>query len=292
MTEPFSIVTSCPPEAAGLVFPDHSHRAPGRQVRLGLLLVVLLAGNWGLALGSVARAQLRLVEPVAQVLETPPPPPSSGVGGATLPANGEQYIVFVNGNSPLLLDQIRQVESQAFLTRHEGRSVIQVGRFNQADNAQSRAHELSRLGIEARIAAVAAASPTHDTPPAPRATADAGNGSLPPLPVAVTPQSVEFGQSLQTSFPPPPTAETAAAAPPEATDAPYYVVIPASSQELQGLRDQIIQLGAPANQVQSRQSPRGPHVAVGPFRDRGLAAEWTDYLRDAGWRSARVHYEP
>ncbi|ASC72529.1 hypothetical protein XM38_034870 [Halomicronema hongdechloris C2206] len=292
MTEPLYIVTSFPLESAGRSC-EHSYSPFGRQVRLGILLL-LLVGSWGLILDRAAKAQRLtepLAEPLAQVLDTPPPPPASSVGSAPLPTSGEQYIVFVNGNSPLLLDQIRQVEPEAFLSRHEGRSVIQVGRFNHADNAQTRASELSMLGIEARIATVPAAM-TYNTPPAPTISTSSSSGSLPPLPVAATPQNIEFGQSLQGASPAAPVSETTATAPPQVANAPYYVVIPARSQELAELRSQIIQLGTPADQVHARQSPRGPHVAVGPFSDRGLAAEWTDYLRDAGWRSARVHYEP
>jgi hypothetical protein len=75
------------------------------------------------------------------------------------------------------------------------------------------------------------------------------------------------------------------------SSAPYYVVIPTSSSNLQVVSAQIIQLGTPADRVQMRTAPRGPHVAVGPFADRGLANQWSNFYRDAGLSSSRVFFQ-
>jgi hypothetical protein len=50
-------------------------------------------------------------------------------------------------------------------------------------------------------------------------------------------------------------------------------------------------LGTPADRVQMRTAPRGPHVAVGPFADRGLANQWSNFYRDAGLSSSRVFFQ-
>ncbi|MCS6815568.1 MAG: hypothetical protein NZ772_18605, partial [Cyanobacteria bacterium] len=67
----------------------------------------------------------------------------------------------------------------------------------------------------------------------------------------------------------------------------YYVVVPGGN--LTEISQRMVQLGAPAGNVQARQQPRGPHVALGPFDDRRLANQWTTYLRGNGL-DARVYY--
>lgn len=149
------------------------------------------------------------------------------------------------------------------------------------------------------------------------------SGDLPPLPVVAVPQGsappaqvasnqgVTFGQpaGVYPSVPgtttyapgvsgemplPPSSAPTVAAAPVANSGggAPYYVVIPAPTRDLPAISSQVIQLGTPADRVQQRQEPLGPNVAVGPFRDRGLAERWNSYFRDAGIPASRVVYEP
>ena len=117
---------------------------------------------------------------------------------------------------------------------------------------------------------------------------------------------VDFGQQLSYTAPAspansypvtmsPPSGNTAMASPaaPASTSpsAPFYVVIPTSSANLQSLSAQVVQLGTPADRVQMRTEPRGPHVAVGPFADRGLANQWNNFFRDAGLSSSRVFFQ-
>ncbi|MBF2034493.1 MAG: hypothetical protein IGR92_03195 [Leptolyngbyaceae cyanobacterium T60_A2020_046] len=246
--------------------------------------VPLLAGAL-VALASTAAA-------IAQGLPTPLPP-----GTAYNRPTGQQYLVYVNGNNPLLLDQVRQIEPGAFVNVIDGRSVIQAGRFNAWENAQRRVDELAILGIGARVQESAAVSvPFASAPPATTSSYSSGPiGDLPPLPVSAAPSAVEFGQAPS---PPPSSPSSAAppsAAPPNVTQAPrasgYYVVVPAASQELQSIANQIVSLGAAANLVQTRTAPRGPHVAVGPYADRGIAQDWSNYLRGNGITGARVHRE-
>nr|WP_238361130.1 SPOR domain-containing protein [Iningainema tapete] len=71
----------------------------------------------------------------------------------------------------------------------------------------------------------------------------------------------------------------------------YYVVIPALGEDLFALRNQINRnVGQNNIEVVAREQPRGPHVAVGPFYQRSLAEQWNKYLRDQGYRGARVYY--
>ena len=245
----------------------------------------------------------------AQALPTPLPPTPHASSEPSLAS--EQYVVLVNGNSDLLLEQVRQIEPSAFVNYVEGTSVIQAGRFNSLQNAQQRANELAIIGIGAQIkssvpvsAPIAVTTPTDYASSVPIAT----NGTLPPIPVAATPPAVEFGQSppVQTATPPPTPVSPSSvpvypvnvtpppsAAPPmvqQALPSGYYVVVPGRSAELTNLANRIVSLGAAPSAVQTRTSPRGPHVSVGPYNDRGLAREWRNYLRDSGL-DARIYFE-
>ncbi len=252
-------------------------------------------------------------------------------GTGQQPSNGQQYVVVVNGNSAALLDQVRMVEPTAFVSTFQGRSVIQAGRFNQSSNAQQRLAELNALGLNAEMAQVAAATPSFAQGPGLPSNVYAANGELPPLPTAAMPPvaegttsslpqvpalppvtstaqapptagNVEFGQQLVPPTTPPAHGNntTTLVPPPSGTPpqvagavvhAPYYVIIPTDTNHLSTLSNQVVQLGTPADRVQQRTSPRGPHVAVGPFSDRNLANRWNDFYRQAGIPNSRVHFD-
>jgi hypothetical protein len=53
----------------------------------------------------------------------------------------------------------------------------------------------------------------------------------------------------------------------------------------------VISLGVPSSLVRTRTSPRGPHVAIGPYSDRSLAQDWTNFLNNSGVSGARVFFE-
>jgi hypothetical protein len=239
-----------------------------------------------------------------------------------VPVSGQQYLIYVSDTSDAALGQVRLVEPTAFRTTFQGRSVIQAGRFNMTANAQQRVTDLAALGVRAEMAQVAAAVPYYSQTAALPDNVYASTGSLPPLPEAALPPgpgaagvpvpalppsvaqvppapgNVEFGQELNYGVPsavnsgvsiPPP-----ASAPPATSvtfSAPYYVVIPTSEADLANVSAQVIQLGTPAAQVQQRTAPRGPHVAVGPFTDRGLANRWNSFFREAGLSNSRVYFE-
>lgn len=333
--------------------------------KAGAVLTAMVAIT-GLVNHGAAQAQVQNTLPrLAQSYDIVPPLPEGAVPvpGASLPqapVSGEQYVVFVSGDSPRLLEQVQIVEPTAFRTTIQGRGVIQAGRFNLAPNAQQRVRDLQAQGFGAEMAQVSAAVPYYAQTPALPANVYATTGDLPPLPVDTLPSAqggtglppvsstlsptatlppitstsmtsseppmaslppaaslppmaapiqvsqgptnVEFGEALTNSAPPLPDIYPVDAPPfgsaiPDASvsnpvSAPYYVVIPTSQENLAVLSSQVIQLGTPADRVQQRTAPRGPHVAIGPFDNRGLANRWNDFYREAGIPNSRVFFNP
>ncbi len=93
-------------------------------------------------------------ELIYQAPETPsglPAAPPATQPGAQLT---QRYLVYVNGNSPYLLQQVQRLESQAFVHAFRGQSVIQVGLFEAESNARQQVDQLARQGIGAEVARV------------------------------------------------------------------------------------------------------------------------------------------
>ncbi|MHC5594964.1 MAG: hypothetical protein ACYTXC_03175 [Nostoc sp.] len=175
--------------------------------------------------------------------------------------NFERYLVYVDGSDFQTLQQIRRIEPSAYIRQYQGRNIIQSGVFNRVSNAQQRVSELQSRGIyNARIISFANGQEI-DTGNSRGLVGDRNN--------IIATRSVSR----------------------------YYVAIPTSSQQLPAIAAQIRQNIAQFSQglgrsggVLERTQPRGPHVAVGPFPDRFQAEEWNKYLRDLGYRNARVYY--
>lgn len=290
-----------------------------RRAGLGILSALTLASVMGQ--GSAQAQGYDIVPPLpAGVVPVPVSPMPQ------TPTSGQQFVVFVNDTSEATLRQVQMVEPTAFRTTFQGQPVIQAGRFNHSANAQMRVNDLASRGVSAQMSAAPAAQPVFAQTPTMPNNVYAASGTLPPLPgVTVIPPggsvstlpmpsvqpppvspsasgNVEFGQQLSYTTPaspansypvnmPPPSGSTAMATPAEVPNAPFYVVIPTAESNLQAVSAQIIQLGTPADRVQMRTAPRGPHVAVGPFADRGLANQWNSFYRDAGLSSSRVFFE-
>jgi hypothetical protein len=174
--------------------------------------------------------------------------------------NFERYLVYVDGSDFQTLQAIRQIEPSAYIRQYQGRNVIQSGVFNRVSNAQQRVSELQSRGIyNARILSFA-------------------NG-----------QEIDVGNR---GF----VGDRSNINPPKQVSR-YYVAIPTSQEQLSAIAAQIRQNLARFSQdlgrsgaVLERTQPRGPHVAVGPFPDRFQAEEWNKYLRNIGYRNARVYY--
>ncbi len=67
-------------------------------------------------------------------------------------ANPGRYLVYVNGDSPYLLQQVQTVVPQAYVQQFQGRSVIQVGTFNDETNARRQVELLQAQGVVGNIA--------------------------------------------------------------------------------------------------------------------------------------------
>ncbi|WP_242063180.1 hypothetical protein [Nostoc sp. FACHB-892] len=174
--------------------------------------------------------------------------------------NFERYLVYVDGSDFETLQAIRQIEPTAYIRQYQGRSVIQSGVFNRVSNAQQRVNELQSRGIySARIISFANGQEI-----------DVGNRGF-----------VGDRNNISATRP----------------VSRYYVIIPTTLEQLSAIASQVRQnlgqfsqdLGR-SGAVLERTQPRGPHVAIGPFSDRFPAQEWNKYLRNIGYRNARVYY--
>jgi hypothetical protein len=208
----------------------------------------------------------------------------------------EHYLVLVNGDSPLLLDQVRKVESEAFLQEYDGRQVIQAGLFSEASSANQQAEALEAQGIGAEVVSVS----TETTLAARSQNTNYAPSELPPLdllPVAPVSEEIFFGQPPSLNDPVDYDAdfELAQAGTNANPDNAFYVAIPAPSNQLDDIAIRVTQLAAGLSVSESnileRRSPRGPHVLVGPFVDRSAAFRWSRYLRAFGMPDARVYYK-
>jgi hypothetical protein len=250
----------------------------------------------------------------------PPPPtvfgqetvPTTSPDSATPPADlprlgptapGQQYMVIVNGDSPLLLSQVQAVMPSASLQDYNGQRFIQAGLFDNPSLAQQQVSALAAQGIGAEIVTINAttasstnfaATPTvqSDAQSAPVQPSSQTTLPVPPpdlLPASPVPREVEFGQ-------PPATNQLTEPLPSEVPEAgdrdrAFYVVVPGRSENLEAMTNQIARLGEGvglAGMVHTDNS-RGSHVRIGPFVDRGAANRWRKYLRDFGM-DARVYY--
>lgn len=300
-------------------------------------LAALLGGSC-LSLGLVGHPQLALANPLPnhfllsqQIVDgLPPPPPvifgqeaapggqSPSVQAPQLPAASPQaagqYAVVVNGDSPLLLSQVRTISPNAAIQDNQGQRYILAGLFSNAGQAQQQVAALAAQGIGAQVlSASGQAYPTASNQAAsggpsgqayaatPQMAPSSATPDVPPpdlLPVAPVPREVEFGQP-----PPPPEGSlpdsTTPAAPSQGNAPPvpqdprqFFVVIPGKEDDLPAISNQVIRLGDSygiAQLVQESNKPRGPHVQVGPFVDRSAADRWTRYFRQFGL-DARIYY--
>jgi hypothetical protein len=152
-----------------------------RQLQATLILhsVLTLAGLTGAWLTS-SRATVSW----AQSPALPPPPPQTLTVPAELPPvappdalppvnvarpsppvkNLKGYRVYVNGDSPLLLQQVRSVEPTAFVQTYQGKRVIQVGVFNDELNARQKIARLANQGIRSGLTNELVGSPLTTAP--------------------------------------------------------------------------------------------------------------------------------
>lgn len=206
------------------------------------------------------------------------------------------YVVVVEGNSPLLLSQVQQIEPGASLVPIDNQELIQAGAFSTEDEAIEQVRQLAGRGIGARIVATTPVAQPQAVAAEPVGQADQVDGfPLPDLPPAPIPREIQFESD-------PPEFDDLEPSPSlldgddDFDDDPeraYYIVIPADDSELPDISEQVIRLAygfRMSRMVTERDSRLGSHVLVGPFSGRGAAERWNDYFRDFGMNS-RVYFE-
>ena len=320
-----------------------SKRIAGRAIALSVMGMAIagtaISGFFSAAAAQesddsmVQRQPMLIAQQLIDGLPPPPPftpsdlssfPAPPGVGSGP-DAGSDLFMVYVNGSSPLLLEQVRQVQPDALIQEYEGQPIILVGAYDSSSRAEQQIAALENQGISATVTSVPnlvfePQIPAHsgfaaipDLPPAaentridptlpaatlppavqPAQTLSSPSAALPAATVSATPpgREIEFNtvpRPAASSVPAPSTTRVARV---EATtsDSSYYIVIPGDSDELPSVREQILMLGARQDAVSQREEPLGPHVLVGPFVDRQSASRWNRFLRGFGM-NARVYY--
>ncbi|NJN91932.1 MAG: hypothetical protein HC878_17215 [Leptolyngbyaceae cyanobacterium SL_5_14] len=171
----------------------------------------------------------------------------------------ERFLVYINGDSPLLLNQVRRVEADAFFQNYDGRQVIQAGVFNQSEGAEQRIAELAAQGIGAEVVQVPGVVLANSNT---QAIASTGSTLPPPELLPAATFNPEVGSGQQPDFD---GTEVAQANTPIPDDS-YYVVIPGDADDLSNINAQVLRLGGNLrlNQVtESRRSPSDPTFWLG-----------------------------
>ncbi|BAZ18109.1 hypothetical protein NIES4071_99920 [Calothrix sp. NIES-4071] len=189
--------------------------------------------------------------------------------GAPIPQYNQQYnqgferysvIVDASGYNAQLLPVVKRVEPTAYIRNFGGRSVIQAGVFSRQQNALQRIQELLASGIGFSNVRVFNNN-GQEISLTPNGGGSVGGGS--------------YGNVSQNN------------------SSSYYVAIPTRSEDFYQVEQTVWRsLGQYVNYigVQRRNQPRGAHIAVGPFAERGQAEQWNAVLRNAGLGNARVYY--
>ena len=200
----------------------------------------------------------------------------------TYRSNSRRFRVDIKGDSPLLLAQVKKLEPEAFVRSREG--VIQAGSYSDRYYAEQRIRELATLGIIAEITASSDANFYSDIPQTPQVTTrEAQNTDIPQL-YSEPPRIYRDNPTVQTDNPRLYSDSRRLVSPRN-----YFVVVPASRGDLADMAAEVIRTGVNRDAVQTREGPRGSHVAVGPFEARREAERWSSYLRSRGI-DARVYY--
>ncbi len=173
----------------------------------------------------------------------------------------ELYRVDIVGDSSLLLARVQQLEPEAFVRRGEG--VIQAGVFSDELNARSRVSALEAQGIRARIIPITGGI-DEDTIGRRRYPGDRNDRA----------DRDELARRRRGDY----------------SDSSYFVAIPGETRELPNIATEVVRLGVRRSSVAQRESPRGPHVAIGPFDSRTEADRWSSYFRSVGM-DARVYFD-
>jgi hypothetical protein len=245
----------------------------------------------GLPPSPLPPAQTQTAPDTTPSVTVPPPTQSAQPNPAIAPSS---YVVVVDGNSPLLLSQVQQVEPSASLVPFDDQQLIQAGAFASEAEAIEQVRQLAGRGIGARIVAttpVPAPAPVAAQPVAPVGQVD--GFPIPDLPTAPVPREIEFESDPPELDELEPSRSILDDDFEDEPDRAYYIVIPADDSELPGISEQVIRLAygfRMSRLVTERDSRLGSHVLVGPFSGRSAAERWNDYFRDFGMNS-RVYFK-
>ncbi|NJR17311.1 MAG: SPOR domain-containing protein [Calothrix sp. CSU_2_0] len=178
---------------------------------------------------------------------------------------GERFSVFVDAGAynVQVLPVVKQIEPSAYIRSFGGRAVIQAGIFSRQQNAVLRIQQLLSTGLNfnnLRLFNLTSGQELALTPAG-------GQGG------GINPGGNPNPNQKRSNY--------------------YYVAIPARSTEFPAIEERIQRsLGQSLNNVAvlRRNSPRGTHIAVGPFAERSQAEKWNAAIKDAGLGNARVYY--
>ncbi len=184
------------------------------------------------------------------------------------------YLVYVNGDSPELLQQVRLIEPTAYIRQFQGRSVIQAGAFRKKYNAQQRVSQLRSYGIRTQIVSFSnREGGSYSSYGEGGSYSSNGEGGLYPS-YGEGGSYPSYGEDYGTNQ----------------SKSSYYVAIPAKFEDLPEIESRIRESVGRKASVIARTHPRGSHLAVGPFAQRLEAEQWNNYLRHLGFSNARVYY--
>ncbi|MEY2976560.1 MAG: hypothetical protein RLZZ435_697 [Cyanobacteriota bacterium] len=260
--------------------------------RFGWVSLVTLAGLWAGAAAAQTSIDFGQRLPSSSSVSNPPTLNSLDssvpltVQSLGTPGLG-QYVVYVNGESDLLLQQVRRVEPGAFRRSYNNRQVIQAGRFLALNNAQERVTELENRGILSEIVTLEAAAPIASgvTP----GTNIGGTGTLNPIALDTAPLPI----NTTLDFAAPSIDSDLNLISPDLAfgqSEAYYVAIPSRPGELANLSEQLSAAGINSSSIVAKSARRGAFIAVGPYSDRLSAEVMVANIKAAGFRNARVYY--
>jgi cell division protein FtsN len=199
------------------------------------------------------------------------------------------YGVWVNGDSPYLLQLVQRVEPTASVQDYNGRRGIQAGVFTTEGNAIQRVSVLQQQGISAKIVSTAASGGLNQAGGA-SSSANPGTGLMhvnQVSPQTMTPVSLSTGSMAQGSMAQGAimTSSTPAQLPPH-----FEVVVPSAPESFAMVTAKMLRMGVRPEAIQAKQSRRGPYISVGPFSQVEEANSVNSYLRSGGL-DARVFYQ-
>ena len=223
----------------------------------------------------------------------------------TIPSNANQYVVYVPGNNPMVLQQVKAIVPDAFSGRLDnGQSVVQIGRFNNSNLAQRRVEQLKQMGLSADVATVSTklattmpvadpfnpiSSPTNTLGVPNLPPSNFPNNDLPGVPSAIPPAgqgTIEISRPQQPyqAAPQLPGPTASINPPPEVSRNRYFVIIPSSADAILQKTKNIV----PTARLTATE--RGTYIEVQGYPERRSADTLSSTLRSQGLDSRVIYF--